>query len=287
MCAMNCLLRSATLTLVAATCVSAFAAPHLHNMAALKLGPRNGLGQPHSADLALRMNASERSSESRSRRAAVGALISAAVALPNMRAEAMTEQEELIKLQKEAARIQGVFQSQQKANEGMALPKDVSEGSRRATAGTPVDLGSAAKPSPNLVPEEVVNTLLSALKNNDKDDSGLKTVLDFTSPENPILQNKAFFSQQMKNSKYSLLLGNFDKFSIVETEKLSNEGKQAVIFGVKIVAPYKTMLKNGVPFEYMTPEGDKISAIKLGWQLSKDPATGCWLSDTMYFREPQ
>ncbi len=149
---------------------------------------------------------------------------------------------------------------------------------------------------------------MTALKNNDKDDSGLKTILDFTSPENPILENTNFFFNQMKNSKYksaplqlvslfcllsacsplrppvppppclhwrsipgfrlcfspviasshpstparsfhsssrslsshSVLLGNFDKFEIVKTDKFANEGKQVAIVQMKVIARCET-----------------------------------------------
>jgi len=197
----------------------------------------------------------------------------------------MTEEEELKKLQEEAARLQGLFDSQRKANENIPGLKDGLK--QKADVGAKVDGAVEAKPKPSSSgPEETVKTLMTALKNN-KDDSGLQTVLDFTSPENPILENTKFFFNQMKNSKYNVLLGNFDKYEIVGTDKFNSDGKQVAIVQLKVTAPFKSMMINSVPSEYLLPTGEKsTSAIRINWQLSRDKASGNWLSDTMYFQPP-
>ena len=44
----------------------------------------------------------------------------------------------------------------------------------------------------------------------------------------------------------------------------------------------------GVPFEDIEYESDTSkAAICINWQLSKDPKTGHWLSDTMYFKQKE
>ena len=83
------------------------------------------------------------------------------------------------------------------------------------------------EPSPTIVPEEVVKLLLTALKNNDKptQNAGLRAVLKFSSPSNPITQREPdFFFGMMKTSQYSMLLGNYRTFSIDGTEDLTGTG---------------------------------------------------------------
>ena len=42
----------------------------------------------------------------------------------------------------------------------------------------------------------------------------------------------------------------------------------------------------GVPFEDIDFESESQKAsICINWQLSKDPSSGNWLSDTMYFKK--
>ncbi len=105
-------------------------------------------------------------------------------------------------------------------------------------------------PNPYLGPQDVIRTMMAALKNNDPEsNSGLKTVLDFTAPENPILQNTKYFERMMINSKYSVLLGHFDDFAIVETKNFKDQetGKPIAIVGMKVFAPYKTLLTVSYP----------------------------------------
>ena len=64
---------------------------------------------------------------------------------------------------------------------------------------------AAIEPSSKLSTTDVVTLLMGALKKNDDPapDNGLKTILRFTSPTNPIksLPEETFFNQ-MKNTKY-------------------------------------------------------------------------------------
>merc|ERR1719199_324932 len=98
--------------------------------------------------------------------------------------------------------------------EELALAADAHAGSDAANAPAPVNKyrqyeqqqAAGLQPSPLLVPEEVVKQLLTALKNNDTPapNAGLKTVLKFSSPSNPITQREPdFFFGMMQNSQYS------------------------------------------------------------------------------------
>lgn len=148
---------------------------------------------------------------------------------------------------------------------------------------------ASSGPNPYMNPHDVVKTMMAALKKNDpKDNSGLKTVLEFTASSNPILENPQYFERMMINSKYSLLLGHFDDFAITSTEsyKDGETGQPITLVGMKVMAPYRTMLVCGVPFEDIEYMDDKTTAsVCINWQLSKDPKSGSWLSDTMYFKK--
>ena len=147
---------------------------------------------------------------------------------------------------------------------------------------------SQLEPSPLIVPEDVVKQLLGALKNNDKPsaNAGLSTVLRFSSPSNPVTRGEPeVFFGMMRNSQYSLLLGNFDTFAIGESEDLGiMYGVQTVAIEITLFAPTQKMMECGVDFSFMesTGTGDQ-SAVSLKWQLSKDAESECWLSDTLFF----
>ena len=150
----------------------------------------------------------------------------------------------------------------------------------------------APTPSPTTVPEEVVKQLLTALKNNNKPqpNAGLSTVLAFSSPSNPITRREPeFFFGMMQNSQYSLLLGKFNTFRIAGTEDLTGTGaamgsEQTVAVQVELLASTQAMMDAGVDFNFMdTTAGKDESTVTIKWQLSKDPETDCWLSDTLFF----
>ncbi len=147
-------------------------------------------------------------------------------------------------------------------------------------------------PTPNMPVEEVVKQLLTALKNNNNPtpNAGLRTVLRFSSPSNPITKREPdFFFSMMRNSQYSVLLGIFNTFRVMGVEDLSNTGaglpgQQTVAVTAAISASTQSMLDAGVDFSFMEAGSTKgESMISLKWQLSKDGATGCWLSDTLFF----
>ena len=147
-------------------------------------------------------------------------------------------------------------------------------------------------PTPNMPVEEVVKQLLTALKNNNNPtpNAGLRTVLRFSSPSNPITKREPdFFFSMMRNSQYSVLLGIFNTFQVMGVEDLSNTGaglpgQQTVAVTAGISASTQSMLDAGVDFSFMEAGSTKgESMISLKWQLSKDAATGCWLSDTLFF----
>ena len=181
--------------------------------------------------------------------------------------------------------------------EELALAADAQAGSDAANAPEPVNKyrqyeqqqAAGLQPSPLLVPEEVVKQLLTALKNNDTPapNAGLKTVLKFSSPSNPITQREPdFFFGMMQNSQYSLLLGKFDTFTVVGTEGMPNNygSGETVVVEVTLLGSTQAMIDAGVDFNYMDSTGGQDrSAVSLKWQLSKDPETECWLSDTLFF----
>jgi hypothetical protein len=147
-------------------------------------------------------------------------------------------------------------------------------------------------PTPNMPVEEVVKQLLTALKNNNNPtpNAGLRTVLRFSSPSNPITKREPdFFFSMMRNSQYSVLLGIFNTFQVMGVEDLSNTGaglpgQQTVAVTAAISASTQSMLDAGVDFSFMEAGSTKgESMLSLKWQLSKDGATGSWLSDTLFF----
>ncbi len=178
------------------------------------------------------------------------------------------------------------------AAEAATAPKNAMSAAPAPAAQPGANGWAPPDPTPNMPVEEVVKQLLTALKNNNNPtpNAGLRTVLRFSSPSNPITKREPdFFFSMMRNSQYSVLLGIFNTFQVMGVEDLSNTGaglpgQQTVAVTAAISASTQSMLDAGVDFSFMeagSTKGD--SMISLKWQLSKDGATGSWLSDTLFF----
>eukprot|EP00960_Hanusia_phi_P036148 752167-Hanusia_phi.AAC.2 len=138
-------------------------------------------------------------------------LLTTAFAIPSLLlrpASALTEAEEFEKLQRRAAELKEIFESQKAANSNLptlrdSVAKDKVAKSQDKGGGEP----DAPKllPSPSFSSEEVAKMLISAMQKNDKPapDSGLKAVLRFSSEKNPVkMMPQERFFDMMKNSKY-------------------------------------------------------------------------------------
>ena len=78
----------------------------------------------------------------------------------------------------------------------------------------------------------------------------------------------------------------FDTFTVVSTEGMPNNygSGETVVVEVTLLGSTQAMIDAGVDFNYMDSTGGQDrSAVSLKWQLSKDPETECWLSDTLFF----
>ncbi|EKX49262.1 hypothetical protein GUITHDRAFT_104790 [Guillardia theta CCMP2712] len=206
-------------------------------------------------------------------------------------ASALTEAEEFEKLQRRAAELREIFESQKAANSNLPTLQDsvardkVAKG--QVSGSKPEE--SKLLPSPSLTSVDVAKLLIAAMQKNDKPapDSGLKAVLRFSSEKNPVksMPEDRFFNM-MKNSKYSILLADEYSFSVAKADEgvSKDDGEPFQVLDVKIKAPYKKMLMNGMQFEdFESLENDKENVqVSMKWQFSKSKESNCWLSDTLY-----
>jgi hypothetical protein len=204
------------------------------------------------------------------RRPAVLSALAALAALPAA-AAAEDDTAEFERLQKEAQKLKQLIENTKSA----ALPDAPSfnkGGAPAAKAGKEVKLPEeppkvvsieAQRPTPEAArqPKEVIKLLLESLVNNDtpEEDFGLKTVVGFSSSVNPYYsQPPQRFIQAVRNSGYSILLGNYDTASVGKPDQgKGDDGVPYQVFPVKISATNRAFLIAGVDNKYLydAPDG--------------------------------
>ena len=206
------------------------------------------------------------------------AVLSALAALAALPAAAVAEDDtaEFERLQKEAQKLRQLIENTKSAalpdapsfNKGNApvakagkevkLPEEPS-----VKSGPQVVASEAKRPTPDAArqPKEVIKLLLEALVNNDtpEEDFGLKTVVGFSSSVNPYYsQPPQRFIQAVKNSGYSILLGNYDTASVGKPDQgKGDDGVPFQVFPIKISATNRAFLIAGVDNKYLydAPDG--------------------------------
>jgi len=223
-----------------------------------------------------------------SRRAVLSGLLFSALATKQS-ASALTpeEAEEYARLQKEAQRVQAVFDANKFDSAVLPSLKDkpASEVNEKMVAGP--------TPSPFMAPEEVVSVLMQTMKDNEQlgDDSGLSAVLSFASNKNPIkrIPSDLFFAE-LKNSKYSILTSDYYTARVSAPQVLSEPSATEEVrrYFVSIEAPLPLLKSCSVPDQCIAPIASTSSgaarpkdsyAVTFRWQLSKDSNTKCWMYD--------
>jgi len=205
---------------------------------------------------------------------------------------AETADEEVIRLQNEAKRLNSVFKSQKEAMDTLpGLKKPAPPASDK------VAMSNMEAPSPYMSPEDVIKILMQNMKDNERtpgSDTGLKTVLRFTSPRNPIskIPAESFFSE-MKYTKYSVLLSDYYTFRILPPVKVvknpAGDVDEMRQYVVTIEGSRDTFAQCKVPMQCMMPiettssggyKPDSSYQVAVRWTLSKNSETQCWMSDT-------
>ena len=168
-------------------------------------------------------------------------------------ASAPSESAEMARLQAEAARIQEIFDVQKELNSalpslGDGLKATKAGASQQTRVARAADSVSGPVDMQNVV--AVIDTMMAALKAEGED--GMKTVLAFTAPSNPIknmpLQNVI---NSMQDGKYGLLFGKFTSYEIKKPEQVPVDPDEFPHSSVDVVvkAPFDVMIKNGLQFE--------------------------------------
>ena len=225
------------------------------------------------------------------RRAVLTLTLAGALGLRQRPASAatMTEEEELKKLQAEAARIQEIFDVQKELNSNLPSLKDSLQSRKAAVSEQDAVATRKASPGDEVVDAKnlmaVIDKIMTSLKNEGED--GLRTVLAYSAPRNPIknmpLQNVI---NSMRDSEYGVLFGKFTNYEIkppTKAEQDPEEGTTYSVVDVVVKAPYDTMLQNGVQFkELLIPkESGKLCEVTFRWNFQQLP-TGSWVSDGCY-----
>lgn len=192
------------------------------------------------------------------------------------------EAEEYAKLLQEAKRIQGLFDDMKSANSELpGLPKS-----------PPPALKAEFDPAATKQSaESVAETIFTALKNNNSPapNHGLQVTLENSSPLNPV-KSQPFerFAQIMEQGKYSILLGKFERFSVLPAQPGSGDGSaQISLVDVKVTAAPEAFERCQMPERYLEPADSGKLAVTFRLQLRRgDETAGRWMSDTLYLLAP-
>eukprot|EP00802_Teleaulax_amphioxeia_P022978 Tamp_23492.p1 GENE.Tamp_23492~~Tamp_23492.p1 ORF type:complete len:290 (+),score=97.80 Tamp_23492:97-870(+) len=231
------------------------------------------------------------------RRPAVLSALAALAALPA--AARADDAAELERLKKEAAKLNQLIESTKSAALPDAPSFNKKGGAAPAAAPPPpaeppkaaasASAGKLPTPDASRQPKEVIKVLLEALVNNDTPevDAGLRTVAGFSSPVNPYFsQPPERFIQAVRNSGYSILLGNYDTASVGKPDQgKGDDGVPYQVFPIKVNASNRAFLIAGVDNKYLYDAPDGSSFCLFNWILSQDSKTKVWLLDTVYLVE--
>jgi len=195
------------------------------------------------------------------------------------KAEAMTEAEEIAKLQKEAARIQEIFDVQKAAQSNLPSLKDSLKAARVAGPIDKDDSPFVAKADPKVDKENVEKMVVELMSTLQKEgDKGMEKVLATSAPGNPFAAwDYEKVCVYMRESKLAVLLGQFEQFKIINNKDMGMDDKGRVRYqvDVQVKAPYSTMLQNGMQFaDILMPKenaNDMLCAATVRWKMCKEP----------------
>lgn len=170
-----------------------------------------------------------------------------------------TEQTELNKLLNEKARLMNIFDNQKKNIE--SLPK----------------LEYEFLPSKNLKPFIILNKIIKDLsnKNSEINNKAIKTIYKFLSSTNPYRSKSfIFFNSMLRNTKYNIIIGNFDDYKIMTIKETDNYA----VYDIKLLTTFKKLMINNIQISGEKPE------IIIRCLFSKD-INDLWLIDGMFIKE--
>lgn len=226
-----------------------------------------------------------------SRRAVMSGLFLAALGSQRAAVAATDEEVELMRLKREAARIQAVFDEQLST---IDMP-NLREGKMAPVVDDMVVRNTPA-PSPLMSGDETVAVLMQTMKDGgiENNDIALKSVLDFASARNPIKRIPAeLFVEELKNhdSKYSVLTSDYYTARISAPEiKSKTKDEEIRSYLVSVEAPLPLLKSCSVPDQCIASasttsvgaakprEGSYFVTFK--WELSKSKKNNCWLYDS-------
>lgn len=169
------------------------------------------------------------------------------------------EKAELKRLLEEKARLTKIFDSQMKNVE--SLPK----------------LEYEFVPSVNLKPLTIITKIIKDLsdKSPDINNKAIKTIYKFLSSTNPYRSKSfIFFNSMLRNTKYNIIIGNFDDYEIMTVK----EADKYAVYDVKLETTFKKLMINNIQISGEKPE------ITIRCLFSKD-INDYWLIDGMFIKE--
>mmetsp|Transcript_33949 Transcript_33949/g.28682 ORF Transcript_33949/g.28682 Transcript_33949/m.28682 type:complete len:270 (+) Transcript_33949:81-890(+) len=151
-------------------------------------------------------------------------------------------------------------------------------------------------------PNDVVTFLLDALAKNDspQPNAGLTTFLSAASPSNPVTKEEpAKFIEFIKSSGYSILLGKYDARRMAPAQEgtLAN-GSPGATVSIRLDSTLRKFAAMGVDSKFLfaadeagstlsdsATSGDQDSKlfVIMEFQLSKDPVSKGWRTESVYF----
>ena len=214
------------------------------------------------------------------RRASLALAAFGMMGLRSKPAVAMTEAEEIAKLQKEASRIQEIIDVQKEAVQALPSLKDSIKAAKSssATASTTKD-GEPAVLAQDADVSKVVTELMASLQKDG--DKGMELVLANSAPGNPYASmGYEKVCNFMRQTKLAMLLEHFSEFKVLSPKDIGKDerdGAPKVAVDVLVKAPYQQMLQNGMQFSdmIMGNEKDMLCTATYRWVMKKD-AEGKW-----------
>jgi len=199
------------------------------------------------------------------------------------KAEAMTEAEELAKLQVEAARIQEIIDVQKAGNSNLPSLRDsqkfVKSAPKLIDEISPVTVSGNIKTDMTNV-QQVVTSLMSGLQT--EGEKGMELVLANSAEGNPFkTMPYQKVCDMMRDTSLAVLFGHFTKFEIMKPLKIApdDQGRVRNQVDVLVKAPYQTMLQHGMQFNdiIMGTSEDMLCTATFRWKM-RQGSDGKWLN---------
>lgn len=169
------------------------------------------------------------------------------------------EKTELKRLMEEKERLTKIFESQ-KMNIN-SLPK----------------LEYEFIPSVNLKPLTIITKIIKDFSNKSPEinKKAIKTIYNFLSSSNPYRSKPfRFFNSMLQNTKYNIIIGNFDNYEITTIK----EADKYAVYDVKLETTFKKLMINNIQISGEKPE------IIIRCLFSKD-INDYWLIDGMFIKD--